>query len=128
MPESKSTLGSKPSTRRLRVSSALARRKSADRAGRYSIGTGARVISFTFSATSRTGVETFVREVAEKVKEITRAPVPIEYLPARSADFRRARAELTLSRRVLGFEPSVDFDSGMRRYIAWLRDREAAAA
>jgi UDP-glucose 4-epimerase len=68
-----------------------------------------------------TGVETSVRQVAEKVNEITDARVPIQYVQARAADFRRAKAELSLSRSVLGYEPTVDFDTGMRRYIDWLR-------
>lgn len=75
-----------------------------------------------------TGVETSVNQVAEKVNEITGADVPILHVEDRAADFRRAKADLTLSRRVLGYEPTVDFDTGMRRYIAWLKEREAKKA
>lgn len=70
-----------------------------------------------------TGVETSVNDVAEKVNEITGAYVPILHKKPRAADFRRAKADLRLSERVLGYKPTVDFDTGMRRYIAWLKDK-----
>jgi UDP-glucose 4-epimerase len=69
-----------------------------------------------------TGVETSVRQVAEKVNEVTGAGVPILHVGDRAADFVRAKAELSRSRSVLGFAPKVDFDQGMRHYVAWLRE------
>lgn len=70
-----------------------------------------------------TGIETSVNEVAEKINDITGADVPIMYKEPRAADFRRAKADLSFSRRVLGYKATVNFDSGMRRYIAWQKEQ-----
>lgn len=73
-----------------------------------------------------TGVETSVNDVAEKVNEITGAHVPVLHKEPRAADFHRAKADLRLSGRVLRYKPTVGFDTGMRRYIAWLKDKHAS--
>lgn len=70
-----------------------------------------------------TGIETSVNEVAEKINEITGADVPIIHKEPRAADFRRAKADLSLSRKVLGYKPTVSFDVGMRNYITWLKEQ-----
>lgn len=70
-----------------------------------------------------TGIETSVNEVAEKINEITGADVPIIHKEPRAADFRRAKADLSLSRKVLGYKPTVSFDVGIRNYITWLKEQ-----
>lgn len=68
-----------------------------------------------------TGVETSIAAIAEKIREIAGAQVPIVRKEHRAADFRRARADLTVSRQVLGFEPRVGIDEGLERYVQWCR-------
>jgi len=70
-----------------------------------------------------TGIETSVNEVAEKINEITEANVPIIRKEPRAADFRRAKADLRLSRSVLDYKVRVDFNTGMIRYITWLKEQ-----
>ena len=43
------------------------------------------------------------------------------YGPPRPADVRRHHADIALARRSLGFEPAIDIDEGIRRYVAWFR-------
>jgi UDP-glucose 4-epimerase len=68
-----------------------------------------------------TGVETSINAVAMKIRAMARADVPILHNDLRAADFRRARADLTTSRRVLGFEPRIGIDEGLKRYVEWCR-------
>jgi UDP-glucose 4-epimerase len=66
-----------------------------------------------------TGIETSVNELAERIKQITNSKVPIIHTDSRAADCRRSKADLTQSRRILGFEPKVGFEEGLRRYVQW---------
>lgn len=72
-----------------------------------------------------TGVETSVKELAHCVRELVENDLPIEYGPARAADFKRAKADLTRSARELGFHPTVSLRAGLRHYIAWCRTKFA---
>jgi len=44
-----------------------------------------------------------------------------EFKPARPGDIRDSHADITLARRLIGFEPSVGFEDGLRTTIDWLR-------
>jgi len=44
-----------------------------------------------------------------------------EFKPARPGDIRDSHADITVARRLIGFEPVVDFDDGLRATIDWLR-------
>ncbi len=44
------------------------------------------------------------------------------YAPRRPGDVRDSLADIGLARRLLGFEPVVLFEEGLRRAIAWYRD------
>jgi UDP-glucose 4-epimerase len=44
-----------------------------------------------------------------------------EFRPARPGDIRDSHADITVARRLIGFEPVVDFDAGLRATIDWLR-------
>ena len=41
--------------------------------------------------------------------------------PPRVGDVRESQADITLARRLLGYEPQVDFDEGLRRSIDYYR-------
>jgi len=70
-----------------------------------------------------TGIETSINELAELAIKASGAEVPVEYAEERSADFLRARADLTLSKKVLGFEPRVPLAEGLTAYVEWCRRR-----
>ncbi len=45
----------------------------------------------------------------------------IEQLPMQPGDVDHSYADLTLSRRELGDEPSTDVRTGLARFVSWLR-------
>ncbi len=48
------------------------------------------------------------------------APV---YAAARPGDIKHSQADIAQARSLLGFEPGVDFGEGLRRTVAWYRER-----
>jgi UDP-glucose 4-epimerase len=52
-----------------------------------------------------------------------------QFAPARAGDVRESQADITLARRLLGYEPQVGFEEGLRRSIDYYRTlaRRAAA-
>jgi UDP-glucuronate 4-epimerase len=48
----------------------------------------------------------------------------IRRLPMQPGDVRRTFADVSKARRVLGYEPSVDFPDGIRRFLAWFEEGE----
>jgi len=43
------------------------------------------------------------------------------FAPARPGDIRESQADITLARKLLGYEPQVDFEEGLRRSIDYYR-------
>jgi len=60
-----------------------------------------------------TGTSVTIRELAEHVRRITGADVPIEHDEARSGDVTNSRADLTAARSRLGYEPVITLDEGL---------------
>lgn len=52
--------------------------------------------------------------------------VPPEYLPPRPGDQPFSQADITLATRVMGFQPVIGFDEGIRRTAAWFTERWAS--
>jgi UDP-glucose 4-epimerase len=44
-----------------------------------------------------------------------------EFAPARAGDVRESLADISAAREVLGYEPAIDFDEGLRRSIEYYR-------
>ncbi|MEU4521791.1 UDP-glucuronic acid decarboxylase family protein [Amycolatopsis sp. NPDC024027] len=65
--------------------------------------------------------ELTVRQVAERIKDITGSGSPIEYVDAVVDDPQRRCPDISLARDVLGWEPKIDSDDGLRRTAAWFR-------
>lgn len=72
------------------------------------------------------GVETSIRELAERINEITGNRAPIELLPKRAWDNSGKRYGSTeKSERELGFKATVSLVDGLTRTIAWTRENLA---
>jgi UDP-glucose 4-epimerase len=65
-----------------------------------------------------------IRQIAEAVQRIV-GRVAIESIPARPADFAGKEVSSRLAREELGWEPTVRFEEGLRRYIVWYREQLA---
>jgi nucleoside-diphosphate-sugar epimerase len=44
------------------------------------------------------------------------------YAEARAGDVRHSQADIGLARRLLGYEPTISFEDGLRETVAWYRD------
>jgi UDP-glucose 4-epimerase len=60
-------------------------------------------------------------------KIIGSAAEPI-YAPPRAGDIVRSQADISLAKSVLGYEPLVGFEEGLRRTVQWYRERSEPRA
>jgi dTDP-glucose 4,6-dehydratase len=67
--------------------------------------------------------EMSMRELAETIVRLSRSASVVRYLPRTPDDPERRRPDLTLARRLLGFEPTVAPEDGLRRTIAYFASR-----
>jgi nucleoside-diphosphate-sugar epimerase len=49
------------------------------------------------------------------------SPKKPRYAPPRAGDVRHSMADIAAARALLGFEPKVDFVTGLRRTVEWYR-------
>jgi dTDP-glucose 4,6-dehydratase len=67
--------------------------------------------------------EMTILQFAEAVQRMVNSRVPLAYRPLPEDDPRVRRPDIARAREVLGWEPRVGFEEGMRRTIAWFRER-----
>jgi dTDP-glucose 4,6-dehydratase len=67
--------------------------------------------------------ELTVLQFAEAVQRLVGSHCPIVHRPLPEDDPRVRRPDITRARELLGWEPKVGFEDGMRRTIAWFRER-----
>lgn len=65
-----------------------------------------------------------VQDIAETVFRLLERPPAIEYVAARAGDYAGRTVSNEKARELLGWEPNVSFEDGLRDYIAWLEERE----
>jgi nucleoside-diphosphate-sugar epimerase len=68
-----------------------------------------------------------MRQLAERVLALTGSSSPMEFRPLPTDDPKVRRPDITRARAVLGWEPAVDLDAGLRRTIPYFRAVIAAA-
>lgn len=69
------------------------------------------------------GIEISMKTVIETISEYYGYKGEIEYRPGRPADVQRLCASANLAKGLLGFEPQVDFKTGLRRTLDWYQAR-----
>lgn len=67
------------------------------------------------------GRSTTLLELLAGIQRALGTQVGPEYLPARSGDVRESLADITLTRRDLGYDPSVGLQDGLQRSIEYYR-------
>ena len=67
-----------------------------------------------------------IRQIAEAVQRVV-GNVAIESIPARPGDFGGKEISSHLAKDELGWKPTIQFDEGLRRYVAWYREQVAQA-
>ena len=63
-----------------------------------------------------------IRELAEKVVELTGSRSPIEYLALPTDDPRQRQPDISLAKAQLGWQPKVALDEGLRQTIAYFEN------
>ncbi|HBN21783.1 MAG TPA: nucleotide sugar epimerase [Holosporales bacterium] len=72
------------------------------------------------------GVETTIRELAEKINSISNNPTPIDYLPARSWDRSGKRFGSTeKAQKELGFVAKTSLEEGLKKTISWTKENKS---
>ncbi|MEH3139753.1 MAG: GDP-mannose 4,6-dehydratase [Mycobacterium kyogaense] len=67
-------------------------------------------------------VELPVRRIAELIRDLAGADVPIEHGPAATDDPQRRCPDITAARELLGWSPAVSYHDGLARTVDWFRD------
>jgi len=65
-----------------------------------------------------------VNGLIEKINRILGTAVAPVYVDPRPGDIRHSFADISAAGRALGYRPAVDFEEGLRRTIAWYKERE----
>lgn len=65
-----------------------------------------------------TGESVTIRELAEIVRRVTGADVPIEHVDAREGDIDRSRADISRARDRLGYEPTRQLEAGLSDLVS----------
>jgi UDP-glucose 4-epimerase len=69
------------------------------------------------------GERTTLNQIIKLLNEITHQNLPAHYAPERPGDVRHSHADLTLARKLLGYNPAVDLREGLRRTLEWYRSK-----
>lgn len=68
-----------------------------------------------------TGARITLNEVLKMMGKITGKKIEAKYDPPRAGDIRDSQADVSLARKILGYEPKVMFEEGLRRTWDWYR-------
>lgn len=72
-----------------------------------------------------TGVRVTLNEVLKELGKITGKQIRAKYDPPRDGDIRDSQADISLARKVLGYEPMVYFEEGLKRTWDWYKSAYA---
>jgi UDP-glucuronate 4-epimerase len=64
-----------------------------------------------------------IKTLIELIEAAAGKQARIEFLPPRTEDMPFTHADLTKARRLLGYSPRVEIESGVREYVAWFRSQ-----
>ena len=66
-----------------------------------------------------------IKEFGEEIIRITGTASQLEYKPLPEDDPKVRQPDITRARTILGWEPKVDFDEGIRKTIEYFRGQIA---
>lgn len=70
-----------------------------------------------------TGSSITIRELAERIRELSDSDSEIVHTEAREGDVRHSQADITNASAQLGYEPTVSIEEGLERTIEWFREQ-----
>jgi nucleoside-diphosphate-sugar epimerase len=68
-----------------------------------------------------TGARITLNEVLRLLEKITQQKIPANYEEGRPGDIRDSQADISLARKILGYEPLVQFEEGLERTWEWYK-------
>lgn len=68
-----------------------------------------------------TGARITLNQVLKLLEKITGKKIEAKYEPPRAGDIRDSQADVSLARKILGYEPKVLFEEGLRRTWEWYK-------
>lgn len=72
-----------------------------------------------------TGSRFTLNQTVELLCQISGKRLEAKYEPPRDGDIRDSQADIALAREVLGYDPQVGFEEGLRRTFQWYKDAHA---
>ncbi len=75
-----------------------------------------------------TGKRSTLNEVLAQLEKLSGKKLAAKYDPPRNGDIKDSLADISLARRVLGYEPKVSFEEGLARTWEWYKSAYASAA
>lgn len=75
-----------------------------------------------------TGVRSDLNETFRLLKKLIGYPGEPNYGPERAGDVKHSLADLTLAKKHFGYQPSINFEEGLRRTIEWYRTQSKSAS
>jgi dTDP-glucose 4,6-dehydratase len=72
--------------------------------------------------------ELSVLAIAELIRDLAGSKSPIEFIPAAVDDPQRRCPDISLARERLGWEPRIDYQTGLANTLQWFRVRTADRA
>jgi len=75
-----------------------------------------------------TGGRISLNTLFNTIRQLVDASVDPMYSAPRPGDVKDSQADISKARRLLGYEPSISFEEGLARTVAWYRDSHATVA
>ena len=75
-----------------------------------------------------TGGRISLNQLFETMRRLTGATVQPVYVESRAGDVRDSQADIRLAADLLGYEPFVSFEEGLKKTVDWYRSAQPAAA
>ena len=73
-----------------------------------------------------TGGRVSLNQLFEEMRALIGADVRPKYAEVRAGDVRDSQADIAKAHRILGYEPTVTFEEGIRKTLEWYRTADAA--
>jgi UDP-N-acetylglucosamine 4-epimerase len=67
-------------------------------------------------------------EILDSLKQLDGTPIDPVFAPAKPGDIRHSLADISLARKLLGFEPKTTFRDGLGKTLEWYRERVAGVS
>jgi nucleoside-diphosphate-sugar epimerase len=75
-----------------------------------------------------TGGRISLNTLFNTIRQLVDASVDPMYSAPRPGDVKDSQADISKARRLLGYEPSISFEEGLARTVAWYRESHATVA